>query len=133
MTKAMIMDVTKCIGCYTCVIACKDEHVENEWLPYTKPQPNENTFWMKVQEIERGTQPKVRASWVAQPCMQCEDPPCMKAAQSGAIYKRTDGIVIIDPIKSVGQKQLVASCPYGAIYWNDALNIPQKCTFCAPT
>jgi ferredoxin len=63
--------------------------------------------------------------------MHCDDAPCMKAATGGAIYKRSDGIVIIDPVKSVGQQQLVAACPYGAIYWNETLNIPQKCTMCA--
>jgi len=62
--------------------------------------------------------------------MQCDNPPCMAAATGGAIYKRPDGIVIIDPIKSQGQKQIVNSCPYGVIFWNDEKNIPQKCTFC---
>jgi NAD-dependent dihydropyrimidine dehydrogenase PreA subunit len=38
---------------------------------------------------------------------------------------------MIDPEKSVGQKQLIDSCPYGAIYWNEELNMPQKCTMCA--
>ncbi len=131
MTKAIIVDVTKCVGCYNCLISCKDEHTDNGWLPYTKPQPHEKTWWMKVQEIERGTQTKVKVSWVPQPCMQCENPPCMKAAQGGAVYKRSDGIVVIDPTKSVGQTQLVGSCPYGVIYWNNDLNIPQKCVFCA--
>jgi len=55
----------------------------------------------------------------------------VKVARDGAIYKRDDGIVIIDPEKSKGQKQIVESCPYGCIYWNEELVIPQKCTFCA--
>jgi tetrathionate reductase subunit B len=134
MTKAMIVDVTKCVGCYNCVLACKDEHVENEWLPYTKSQPHEKTFWMRQQEIERGSIkdriPKIKMNWVAHTCMQCEDPPCAKAATNNAVYKMSDGTVVIDPIRSVGQQQLVASCPYGAIYWNQDLNIPQKCTWC---
>ena len=48
-----------------------------------------------------------------------------------AVYRRSDGIVIIDPEKSRGQKELVDSCPYGAIFWNEELQIPQKCTLCA--
>ncbi len=69
--------------------------------------------------------------YIPQPCMQCDDPPCVKASTGGAMYKRPDGIVIIDPVKSKGQKQVVAACPYGRIYWNDQLQIPQKCTLCA--
>ena len=131
MAKALIMDVTRCNGCFNCQIACKDEYVENDWPPYSLAQPDTGHLWMKTQEIVRGTVPKVKVAYVAQPCMQCDNAPCLKAATGGAIYKRDDGIVIIDPVKSVGQKQLVASCPYGAIYWNEQLGTPQKCTFCA--
>jgi len=55
----------------------------------------------------------------------------MKAAKNNAIYRRPDGIVIVDPMKAVGQKQLVEACPYGSIFWNEEENLPQKCTFCA--
>jgi NAD-dependent dihydropyrimidine dehydrogenase PreA subunit len=54
----------------------------------------------------------------------------MAAATGGAIYKRPDGIVIIDPVKSKGQQQIVNACPYGVITWNPDLQIPQKCTWC---
>ena len=56
---------------------------------------------------------------------------CLKAAQDGAVYRRPDGIVIINPAKAKGQKQIVSACPYRSIYWNEALQLPQKCTFCA--
>ena len=81
--------------------------------------------------VERGKFPKVKVASIPTPCMHCDEAPCIKAATGGAIYKRPDGIVIIDPVKSVGQKQIVNSCPYGVIYWNNQLNIPQKCTLCA--
>jgi len=55
----------------------------------------------------------------------------MKAAKGGAVYKRPDGIVIIDPEKSKGQRQIVDACPIGAIFWNEEYQIPQKCTMCA--
>ena len=55
----------------------------------------------------------------------------MISAKNGAVYKRADGIVIIDPVKAKGQKNIINACPYGAICWNEELNIPQKCTFCA--
>lgn len=49
----------------------------------------------------------------------------------GAVYRREDGIVIIDPEKSKGHREIVDACPYGVIYWNEQLSIPQKCTMCA--
>ena len=55
----------------------------------------------------------------------------MKAAKKNAIYKREDGIVIIDPVKAKGQRDLTEACPYGSIYWNDELATAQKCTLCA--
>ncbi len=63
--------------------------------------------------------------------MQCINPPCVGAATGGAAYKRPDGIVIFDPVKSTGQHSMQTACPYGVVYWNDTLGIPQKCTFCA--
>ncbi len=53
----------------------------------------------------------------------------MKA--SAAIYRRDDGIVIIDPERAQGKKDLVNACPYGCIHWNETQNVPQKCTLCA--
>ncbi|HVP23804.1 MAG TPA: 4Fe-4S dicluster domain-containing protein [Conexivisphaerales archaeon] len=129
--KCFIIDASICNGCYNCQIACKDEHVGNDWPPYALSEPDIGQFWVKVHERERGTVPKVRMTFMPLICNHCDNAPCMKAATGGAIYKRSDGIVIIDPVKSVGQKQLVGACPYGAIYWNSTLNIPQKCTGCS--
>ncbi len=129
--KVFVIDAGKCDGCYNCQFACKDESVGNDWTPYSLPQPDTGQFWMKVNEIERGTLPKVKVSWVPTLCGHCDNAPCMKAATNGAVYKRSDGLVVIDPVKSAGQKQIVAACPYGAVYWNADLNIPQKCAACA--
>jgi len=131
MTYVMLIDTTMCVTCYTCQIACKDEYYGNNWPPYSAAQPQTGEFWMKVTETEYGTGSRMKLLGFAQPCMQCSDAPCISAATNGAIYRRTDGIVIIDPVKAVGQQQVVAACPYGAIYWNEASNLPQKCTFCA--
>ena len=130
--KVILVDIARCNGCFNCQIACKDEHVDNDWSPYAKPQPDTGQFWTRVQEVERGQVPKVKVAYVSIPCQQCQDEPsCMKAAQGGAMYRRDDGIIIIDPEKSQGQKQIVESCPYEVIFWNEELGIPQKCTFCA--
>ncbi|UWG97955.1 carboxypeptidase regulatory-like domain-containing protein [Dehalobacter sp. DCM] len=128
--KVFIFDVAKCNGCYNCQIVCKDEHVENDWTPIAKPQPEIGHFWMKVNEKTLGSVPKVRVSYTPTPCMHCDDAPCITAG-SGAVYKRPDGMVIIDPEKAQGNSSLVNSCPYGAIYWNEELKLAQKCTGCA--
>jgi len=62
-------------------------------------------------------------------CNHCDDAPCMKAAKDFAVKKRVDGIVIIDPVKAKGQKQIVDACPYGAISWNEELQLPQAWIF----
>lgn len=128
--KVFIIDVAKCNGCYNCQIACKDEHVDNDWSPYAKPQPETGHFWMKMQEKTLGSVPKVRVSYTPTPCMHCDKAKCMEAGH-GAVYKRHDGLVVIDPEKAQGNRALVDSCPYGAIYWNDELKLAQKCTGCA--
>ena len=87
--------------------------------------------WIKVGEQERGSFPKVKVSYVPVPCQHCADAPCMSAATGGAVYRRKDGIVIIDPDKAAGQRGIVSACPYGAVFWNEERNSPQKCTFCA--
>ncbi len=129
MSKALIVDLTKCVSCHNCVIACKDEHVDNEWLPYSKSQPMTDHFWMKLDETVRGTVPMVKVDYTPIPCMHCRDAPCIEAYPN-ATYRRPDGIVMIDPVASMDEG-IVASCPYGAIYWNEDLGIGQKCTMCA--
>jgi Fe-S-cluster-containing dehydrogenase component len=126
-----VIDITRCNGCYNCVLACKDEHCENDFPGYAAPQPMTGQFWMKMTERERGQFPKVKVAYTAIPCMHCENAPCIAAGMGGAVYRRKDGIVIIDPQKARGQKQIVSSCPYRVIYWNEALALPQKCTLCA--
>ena len=127
----LIIDVAKCENCNNCFMSCKDEHCGNDWPGYSASQPLHGHRWMNILRKERGAFPTIDVAYLPKPCMQCDDAPCVKAAQQGAVYKRDDGIVMIDPEKAAGQKQLVASCPYGSIWWNDEKNLPQKCTLCA--
>lgn len=127
----MVIDITKCNGCYNCFLACKDEYCGNDYSPYSSAQPMTGQFWMRMIERERGKYPKVKVAYTPLLCMQCDDAPCIEAAKNNAVYRRPDGIVIIDPEKAVGQKEIVSACPYRVIYWNEEKNIPQKCTFCA--
>jgi tetrathionate reductase subunit B len=130
--KAFVIDIFKCNGCYSCQMACKDEHVGNDWTPYAKPQPDTGQFWLKMKETVRGTVPKVKIAYQATLCMHCDEAPCISScAVKGGIYKRHDGLVVINPKKCTGCKNCVDSCPYGAIYFNEDLNLAQKCTGCA--
>ena len=126
----MIIDVAKCHDCNNCFLSCKDEYIGNDFLPYSVAQPWHGHMWMNIMRKERGQYPLVDVAYLPTPCMHCDDAPCIKAAKNGAVYKRDDGIVIIDPEKAKGQKDLVDSCPYGAIWWNADKAVPQKCTFC---
>jgi tetrathionate reductase subunit B len=129
--KAFVIDINKCNGCYNCQIACKDEHVGNDWTPIAKPQPDIGQFWMKVTDIVQGTVPKVRVRYMHDMCQHCDEAPCIPACKSKAVYKREDGIVIIDPEKCNGGRNCIDACPYNVIYFNSDLNIAQKCTMCA--
>ena len=125
----MIVDVSRCNNCYNCFVATKDEYVDNEYKGYTAPQPLHGHAWVDVESSESGQWPMVEAHFRPVMCNHCDDAPCMQAAANNAINKREDGIVIIDPEKSKGQKQIVDACPHGATHWNDELQIPQAWTF----
>jgi Fe-S-cluster-containing dehydrogenase component len=125
----MIVDVAKCDNCRGCFLAVKDEHIGNDIPGYAAPQPPQGHNWLEIERKERGHYPIVEAHFMPVMCNHCDDAPCMKAAKNGAITKRPDGIVIIDPVKSKGQKQIVDACPYGAISWNEEKQIPQAWIF----
>ena len=98
----IIIDLNRCTGCMTCVIACKQENL-------TRP----DIWWNKILEIE--TSSPDRINYVRFGCMHCNDPPCIKACSTKAIYKRNDGIVLIDHKKCMGKGDCINACPYGVI------------------
>ena len=127
----MVIDCAKCHDCNNCFLADKDEFVGNNFLPYSAAQPWSGHRWINIHRRERGQQPIVQVCYLPQPCMHCEDAPCIKNAPEGAVYKREDGIVIIDPVKAKGVRSITDTCPYGAIWWNEEAQVAQKCTGCA--
>jgi Fe-S-cluster-containing dehydrogenase component len=126
----MIIDVAKCEDCNNCFLACKDEFVDNDFLPYSVAQPRHGQRWIDILTKERGQCPFIDVANLPMSCMHCDDAPCIRNAQNGAVYKMSNGIVIIDPEKAKGQKDLLRACPYGAIWWNNEKNVAQKCTLC---
>lgn len=131
MRYGMVIKTDECIGCYNCFLTCQDEFCGNAYEGYAAAAPKEGHNWMRISETERGQYPRVKMAYVPKTCMHCDDAKCIEAAENGAVYRRPDGIVVIDPVKAVGQKQIVASCPYRVIEWNEAAQLPQKCNMCA--
>jgi Fe-S-cluster-containing dehydrogenase component len=125
----MIIDVAECTNCNNCTLATMDEYVGNAWPGYAAPMPKHGHRWINILQKERGQAPMIDIAYVPTMCNHCDDAPCIKAARDGAITKREDGIVLIDPVKAKGQKQLVEACPYGHIWWNEAENVPQAWPF----
>jgi len=138
----MVIDLTKCVGCMTCVVACQ---VENFLPP--------GMSWARVADFEVGEYPNVERVFLPMPCMQCEEPACMKVCPTEAIFRREDGIVITDYDKCTGCRLCMVACPYDSRVYVEEENPPEpvrrlgkevrskyqilkrdtvaKCTFCA--
>jgi Fe-S-cluster-containing dehydrogenase component len=125
----LVVDVALCHDCNNCFLADKDEFVGNDFKGYSAAQPWSGHRWMNIERKERGQFPMVQVAYLPVPCQHCDNAPCL--TKDGAVHKRKDGLVIIDPKKAKGQKQIVSSCPYGVIFWNEEAELPQKCTGCA--
>jgi len=120
-------DQTRCIGCYTCAIACKDWHDIHE----------KEVNWMQIQIIEKGKFPNLFMAYLAVPCYHCEEPSCIPACPQDAIYKReSDGIVLVDPDKCTGKEECkntpcLSACRTRSPQFGTELNAKmQKCDFC---
>lgn len=128
MSKTFYIDLAKCTDCNNCFMSCKDEHCGNEFPGYVGEQPLHGHRWIEILYRERGTFPRFDITYLPRPCMHCSSPACRT---DDAVYIRSDGLVMIDPEKAKGRRDIVDLCPYHAIYWNEELAVPQKCTGCA--
>lgn len=137
---AMLADLDRCVGCQTCVAACRHANA-------TSPAVQ----WRKVLDVESGSYPDTRRTFVPVGCQHCDDPPCMHVCPSTATRKRPDGIVTIDYELCIGCAYCDVACPYQARFKIDAprfaygqtptaneieredpdmVGVAQKCTFC---
>ena len=101
----MVIDLTKCDGCGDCTKACGAMH----FVPYMQE-------WIRVFEVLDN--PAAGPYFLARPCMQCDNPPCVRGCPVGATFKRTDGIVMMDQDRCIGCRNCMAQCPYGARSFN---------------
>ena len=97
----MVIDTNRCIGCYGCMIACKEEN----FLP-------PGVFFCRVLIGEEGKYPHVRKINFPVICNHCKDAPCVEACPTGATTKRQDGIVLVDYDKCMGCRACILACPY---------------------
>ena len=137
----MLIDLTRCIGCDACTVACKQEN--------GTPM---DVFFARVLNVEAGRYPEVKRIYIPVLCNHCENPPCLKACPNKAIVQREDGIVLIDQDRCRGTGACVSACPYGNIilqpseswylketekYEKDFVKprlktgVARKCTYCA--
>lgn len=124
----LIINVGRCENCYNCVIAEQDEHVGNAYPGYAAPASLASEAPIRILRRVQGAAPMVETTYLPVMCNHCDDAPCMKVG-GDAISKRADGIVIIDPVKAKGRKDIVRSCPYKAIVWNEEQQVPQTWIF----
>ena len=124
----LIINVGRCENCHNCVIAERDEHVGNDYPGYAAPASLASEAPVRILRRVQGQAPMVETTYLPVLCNHCDDAPCMKVA-GDAIRKRDDGIVIIDPVKAKGRKDIVRSCPYKAIVWNEEQQLPQTWIF----
>lgn len=81
------VDQTRCTGCATCLVACKD------WNDIP-PGP---AGWRKITSVEEGEWPNLFVAYHTSSCYHCDDPVCAVVCPAKAIYKRSeDGIVLVD-------------------------------------
>ncbi len=118
----MLADITRCINCKSCVVACRAEW--GTLLGYSRD-------WVKEVEFARADgSPQVML--FPGRCQHCDDAPCVEACPSGAAYKRDDGVVLVDEEICSGCELCVPACPYEARWLNPATRTIGKCTFCQP-
>lgn len=117
---------TRCTGCYTCSVACKDWH----------DIPEGPINWRQIKSLEDGKFPNLFLAYLSSACYHCNSPPCIKVCPVNAITKRkNDGIVIVDSNKCVGNEKCdskcLKACPYDIPQFGLEENAKmQKCNFC---
>lgn len=126
MQMGFYFDQTRCTGCYTCIVACKDWH----------DVPAGPAAWRRVTTFEKGTYPTLFVAHLATSCYHCANPACVPACPAGAVTKRAaDGVVEVDHEACLGHDNCdmcLQACRYSAPQFGAEPNAKmQKCNFCS--
>ena len=129
----MLIDVSKCMGCRGCQVACKQwnqlpaEKTRNTGT-YQNPPRLSGKTWTLVSFIEPDDG-DVRWLFRKQQCLHCGEATCLQVCPTGAI-KRQRGIVFIDQDICTGCKYCVETCPFGTPHPNPDTGTAMKCRMC---
>src|SRR6266478_7051133 len=135
---AKLIDVTSCIGCKACQVACmqwndlRDSVGDNDGT-YDNPRDLTPASWtvMRFSEVEVQSG---RLEWLIRKdgCMHCEDPGCLKACPApGAIVKYANGIVDFVSENCIGCGYCVKGCPFDIPRISPVDHKSYKCTLCS--
>jgi len=114
-----LVDVSKCLGCRACEVACKNYY-----------RLGERQRYRRVQELERVTDSGVQLYYLSLACNHCESPECIRVCPNRTYHKRRDGIVVHDPGRCDGCCSCVKACPYGAPQFDEVSGKVDKCDLC---
>lgn len=128
---AFYFDASACIGCKTCVIACKDKNDNPPGINFRRVVEYGDGAWVPHPVHRELLMPSNFFSYyISSACMHCEEPICVEVCPTGAMHKRDDGIVLVDPDICVGCRLCEQACPYGAPQYNESAGVMTKCDFC---
>lgn len=118
---AMVTDLTKCVGCEACTVAC-----DTEWnVPLGFARTHVHFTGVS------GTLPNLVSSFYVAQCNHCDHPACIPPCPTGATFQAENGIVKVDRDLCIGCGYCVGACPYGARYINPVIKKVDKCDFCS--
>jgi formate dehydrogenase iron-sulfur subunit len=136
-TLAMFTDVSLCIGCRACQVACKQwnqlDAEEPEWTgTYQNHAHFTGSTFRLVRFLEEAVDDPTGMRWhmMSDVCKHCTQAGCLEACPTGAIYRTEFGTVNIDQDTCNGCRYCISACPFGVVTFNDDTGTATKCTFC---
>jgi formate dehydrogenase iron-sulfur subunit len=148
MSKVILVDTTKCIGCGACVAACKVvnglplDELRAAKASSAKSLSEDELVAFAQSHGELGRELSATALSVVEAhgqvfvrrfCMHCQDPTCASVCPVGALRKTAAGPVIYEADRCMGCRYCMMACPFGIprYEWKAVLPKVAKCTMCA--